>query len=400
MRILFLTETVPWPLDSGGRIRTYHALRALSLEHEVCLHTFARSEEQRVAARDTLGSIVRSVHIHLLPRTWRRELWAACRSVIQRSPLTIARHYSSRVARLLASETRQSEFDIVYCDHLSMLQYGITLGLPVILDAHNVEYRIIERYASRLGPSLQQLVARREVRRLRDYEGRLYPTCRGILTVSAVDADVIRSMAGAEVPVIEVPIPIDVESIRPTTSLTKQPVILFVGPLDWPPNAEAVEWFVRHVWPLVLDSVPTALFRVVGRKPERLPEDVRRASRVRFEGWVPDVTPYFEQSRVLVVPIQSGSGLRVKILDAFARGIPVVTTPVGVEGIPANTGRHCLIASDAAEFSRDLVQVLGDEALSGGLAREARALVEQQFGTKYIGQSLRTAVELLTQVET
>lgn len=395
MRILLITETVPYPLDTGGRIKTWHTLEALSREHEVHCHAFVRDERQREAASGPLAEVCASVTLHLVPRSLPREAWHLARSLASGLPLTVVRHFSRRVMRLVTSDCAARGIELLYCDHLSMLEYGRRLARPIVHDAHNVEHRIVERYAeglSRVDPRRPLFV--REASKLREYERRLYRTCTLIFAVSEVDAASIVALAPG-VPVTAIPIAVDARAREPVRTLTEAPEVLFVGAQDWPPNAEAVSYFIGEIWPAVRREVPGARLTVVGRggatTGARQPAD----PSLRFTGWVENVAPWFLGSRVLVVPLRSGSGMRVKILDAFSRGLPVVATPIGVEGIAAAHDQHALIADTPEAFAAATARVLRDRALAERLARAARALVLERYDTRAVGALQRDALRRL-----
>jgi glycosyltransferase involved in cell wall biosynthesis len=395
MRILLITETAPYPLDSGGRIKTWHTLAALSREHEVHCHAFVRTEQQRRAANPPLSAACHSATLHLVPRGVPREAWHLARSLAWAAPLTVVRHFSNAVLRRIAADCADRRIDVVYCDHLSTMEYGRRLGLPIVHDAHNVEHRIVERYAAGLARTdLRRPLLAREARLLRSYEAVNYRRAALVLAVSETDAEAIRALAPG-VPVVAVPIAVDASAMAPVDVLTDEPVVAFVGALDWPPNADAVDHLLSDIWPAVLAGVPGARLTVVGRGESGLRARWRAVPSVHFTGWVDDVEPWFRRSRAMVVPLRSGSGMRVKILDAFARGIPVVTTSVGVEGIDARHRQHALIADTPAAFAAAIVGVLRDRALAHGLSRAGRALALDRYDVGIVGRCQLEALKRL-----
>jgi polysaccharide biosynthesis protein PslH len=386
MRILLITETVPYPLDSGGRIKTWHTLEALGREHEVHLHAFVRSREQRDAASGPLSRLCASVSLHLVPRSLPREVVHLTRSLARRLPLTILRHYSPRVMARVAGECHERRIELLYCDHLSMLEYGRRLSLPIVHDAHNIEHRIVQRYTDSLPRrDPKRVLFGREARLLRAYERWIYPKCALIFAVSEVDAATLATMAPA-VPIVPVPIAVAAAALTPVEQLTEAPEVLFVGAQDWPPNADAVNYFLGEIWEKVRHRVPDARLTVVGRGDAPMKARWGSDPSVRFTGWVEDVEAWFRQSRVMVVPLRSGSGMRVKILDAFARGIPVVATSVGIEGIAAVNGQHALVADGSDAFADATARLLEDSALASHLSTEARRLVMDRYDTGAIAK--------------
>ncbi|MGE3513169.1 MAG: glycosyltransferase family 4 protein [Vicinamibacterales bacterium] len=381
MRILFLTETVPYPLDSGGRIKTYYTLQALSSVHEVHCHAFIRETAQAVA-QEPLQRVAASLTLHLVPRSVGREMLFAVKSLLTGAPYTVVRHFDPSVMRTLEAATREKRFDAVYCDHLSMMTYGLRLALPILHDAHNVEHEIVRRFAG-TARGLRRIAAELEWRYVRRYEGRVYSRCSLIYAVSEVDARQIRAMGGPAPRIAVVPIAVDAQSPVPATPWRNGPEVLFVGALNWPPNRDAVQYLINEIWPLVLSRMPSARLTVVGRGALD-----STSPNVTFTGWVEDVAPYFAAARVLAVPIRSGSGLRVKILESLARGVPVVATSVGMEGIAARSGEHLIVADDSQSFADGLVRTLQDDGLVRQLSIEGRCLAAERYDRSVIARQL------------
>jgi polysaccharide biosynthesis protein PslH len=378
MRLLFLTETIPFPPDSGGRIKTYNTLRILSQEHEVHCHALVR-EQARLRFEQDLARVCASASLHLVKRHPVGELQTAVASLLTGEPFLVRRHFHRQVLKQLVAASRRHPFDAIYCDHLSMIEYGRRLRLPVVLDAHNVEFEIVRRYAQTLAWSPARLFAELEWRRLERYERRWYPACRLAFAVSDVDARTIGAFAGTAVPIVVVPISVDLTSVPARPALVNDPEILFVGGLRWPPNADAVEYFIRDIFPAVRESVPDARVTVVGKDPEPVVRHLGHPPGVRFVGHVENVEHYFARSRVMVVPIRSGSGMRVKILDGLARQLLTVTTTVGCEGIDVVPGTHLLVGDTPAEFARLVTCALKDDVLTNAVTKAGRELVVEKY---------------------
>jgi polysaccharide biosynthesis protein PslH len=391
MRILFITETIPFPLDSGGRIKTHHTLQMLAGAHEVRLHAFIREAAQGVH-RPHLDALGVPTTLHLVPRSLAREAWLALRSVAG-APYSVGRHFARGVFRKVVAAVREWPPDLVYCDHLSMAEYALPLGVPVVYDAHNVEYAILERFAATRSNPLARAAAAVEWRRVRAYERDACRRSRLVLVVSEVDRAVLAGLAGSSVPFATVPIAVDGSGVAPIHELSAEPRVLFLGGLHWPPNADALVTFLRDIWPRVRTARPDATLTTVGRDDHPAAALCRTAPAVTVAGWVPDIDPFVRQSRVLVVPMRAGSGMRVKILEAMARGLPVVSTTVGCEGIDIVPGRHLLVEDDPSRFADAVARVLNDAGLAASLASEARALVMAKYDVAAVSSSLLRALE-------
>lgn len=394
MRLLFLTETVPFPLDAGGRIKTYHTLRILSREHEVHCHAFIRDEGQRRYERD-LSSSCHRLTLHLKPRSRVGEVCSLLIGYGTGTPFLVRRHFDRAVFAELKSQIEQHRFDAIYCDHLSMLEYGRRLGLPIIHDAHNVEFEIIRRHAATLRFSAMRGFAALEWRMLRRYERAQYRRCALIYSVSDIDAQAIRRLSGDRNTVAVVPISVDAEGVAPASPIDAGHELLFVGGLHWPPNADAVGHFIDEILPIVRSRLPNTRLTVVGRTDARVQHRLRTLGGVTFAGHVADIEPFFRRSRAMVVPLRSGSGMRVKILDALARGMPTVTTSVGCEGIDATAGDHLLVADTPATFAAAVVRVLTDDELAMRLSRNSRELVQDKYDESVVGRQTLAALNRL-----
>jgi polysaccharide biosynthesis protein PslH len=189
-----------------------------------------------------------------------------------------------------------------------------------------------------------------------------------------------------------VPISVDAASIAPVRGVSREPRLLFVGGLHWPPNLDAIQYLVAEIWPRIRQARPDASLTVVGRDDVAAAAALRGVPGVTLTGYVDDVSPHFAASRALVVPLRAGSGMRVKILDAFARGVPVVSTPTGHEGIDVEPGVHVLSAADAASFAGQALRLLADDHLAEGLSRAARRLVETRYDVRAVRRALLEAV--------
>lgn len=392
MRILLLTESIPYPLDSGGRIKTFNTLRMLGTHHDVYCHAFIRDESQR-AHEPSLRAASSGVTLHTLPRSAVREGGYLASALATGAPYTVRRHFDDGVLQRVRQSFTEMKCDVLYCDHLSMVEYGRQLGVPTIIDAHNVEYQILRRYAGSLHPlSPIRLVVEREWRAVRRYERAVYGSAKLVFAVSDADAAVIREMA-PDAHVRSAGIAVDTDRIQPVTTRGEGNEVLFTGGLHWPPNVEALTFFLNEVWPLVLRQRPDARFTIVGRRDSAIGRVPEHLPGVTFAGYVDDIEPFYQRRPIVVVPIRSGSGLRVKILDAFARALPVVSTTVGCEGIGAAHEQQLLVADQPNTFADFITRLMSAPADADRLGGAGRTLVEQQFSLQAVGALMRDGIE-------
>ena len=389
MRILFLTETIPAPLDSGGRIKTFHTLGILSREHEVVCHAFIRHEQQRARAallKDRCAELV----LHMHQRSASGTLQDLARSALSARAFTIVRHDNPTVRAALLDEVRRRSYDVIYCDHLSTVQFARGLGLPILYDAHNVEWQLVERHGATL-PWPIRPAAWLEANRVKSEERRACGDAVLSLAVSDRDAGELRRLApGADIRTA--PIALDVQALPFRPIPAQRADVIFVGGLHWPPNATALEWFGSQVWPDVHRRSPEATLYCLGRASDVQRARLEAVPGVSVLGAIEDIEPWFQQARLMVVPLQSGSGMRVKILDALARGVPVVTTRVGGEGIDAVPDTHLLVADGPERFADAVLRLLADDRLAESLAHAGRHLALARYDLEAVRPVITKAV--------
>jgi glycosyltransferase involved in cell wall biosynthesis len=228
----------------------------------------------------------------------------------------------------------------------------------------------------------------REWRLLRTYEREMSRRFNAILTVSDTDRAALAEVADGPARLEVMPIAID-PGAGVLARQPDEPHILHLGTMFWPPNSDAVRWFAREVFPQIQAHLPNVRFSVVGADP---PPEVRALASdnpgIAVTGYVADAEPILRRSSLLIVPLRAGSGMRVKILNALAQGLPIVTTTLGYEGIAAEPGRDLLIADTPEDFAAACLRVLTDEGVARSLAANGRRLVEQFYDYRVVCRTL------------
>lgn len=378
MRALILTQVVPNPPDAGPKVKTHFALRMLAREHQVELMTFARDAAE-VAAAERMSEWCERVTIIPLRRRRTHEPLYLARGWAVGTPFLVARDARREFARAVRDRLAAGDIDVLHADQLSMAQYlrlaGGT-GIYTVFDAHNAVYDLVRDLACRQPTPAHRLAAEIEWRLLRRYEGACCRESTLTLTVSRHDRDLLEHAAGGPLRAAVIPIGVEVEDTMPVPTTDGATSLLSIATMHYPPNSEALRWFRDHIWPLVSGQDPTTSLDIVGSRP---PDDIVRwgasDSRVRVPGYVADTDPYYRRAGVFIVPLRSGSGVRVKILEAMARGIPVVSTSIGVAGLELRHGEHLLIADTPEEFAGAVLQLLQAPDARERLAQAARQQV-------------------------
>ena len=384
MRVLFLTPDAPVPADQGAKIRNLALMQAAATRHQVDLISFVRGGSLPEPHMEQLRTICRRVELIDTPGP-RSTLVRAWNLLFDPLPDIAYRLESGSFREVLGDVLRAHRYDVVQIEGLEMMPFMpyARAGADragVIYDAHNAEmslqrsiFQVELRDPTRWLGGLYSLS---QWSKLGTYERVMMNETNMVMAVSEADA---AKLKGRHVTPEIVPNGVDTSHIpfRQTSPATQQ--ILFVGPLDYRPNADAVRWLVRAVWPKVLAKMPGARLRLVGRGTERV-----SGPNVDALGYVDDASEEFGRADVLVAPIRMGAGVRLKVLEAMAAGVPVVSTPLGLSGVAADHERHALVATSAAELADGAVRILQDSALARHLSAEARHLVEARYDWKKI----------------
>jgi sugar transferase (PEP-CTERM/EpsH1 system associated) len=393
MKVLFITEEFPYPLDTGGNVRTFHLLRALASQHDVVLLAMNRAglEPAQVVA---VRRLVREVHlVESLDKGIARELGALCRSAVSGVPFILERHRSRPLQRKLQALVATESFDAVHFNHLDAALYApvVPRSMLRILDQHNVVTNQVKTTLASETRALRRMVLRADFPRLSKLEATLCNQMQTCLVCSDDDASHLRNM-GVASRLAVVPNGVDLDFFRPGTELAAAPRLAFVGTLDYDPCERGLWYFCNEILPKIRAKLPGATFTAIGRNPsQRLLELAGPERGIEFTGRVEDLRPHVQAARVFVVPLLSGSGTRLKILEAMAMGVPVVSTTIGAEGIDGADGEHFRIADGPEAFAQAVLELIGDTQLALRIRARARQLVERSFSWQEAGRRMLAA---------
>ena len=385
MRVVHLTTEFPWPATSGGPVRTTSQLRIIASLPEVESITLISVTEGNVPADDIDGlehafdkdgskgklHVVRPIFhpIHLfdfkayVPRVVALRLLGV--------PYLAGKWDSRDLRNTLREQLGRVHPDVVYVDHLGMAVYlpdikAVCPRARVVLDQHNVESDFFKQFADeKKGP--KKVVAKLEHAKAAAFEKRVLRDVNAVVAISNEDAKVFETFVlGVKAHVVPVVMTFD----RKPRPAPNQPHFCYVGSLRWKPNVLGLDWFCQKVWPLVRKQIPNATFEIagVGLKADpatgKLPIPTEwQGPGIETVGFLEDLEPLYARSTGMIAPITGGSGVRMKLLEGFRAGMPVVTTPDGAFGLPLVDGQDALISTDPQGFADRVVQLASDEAL-------------------------------------
>jgi polysaccharide biosynthesis protein PslH len=393
MRILFLTPQLPYPPRQGTQIRNYHLLRAAASTHQVDLLSFVRpgeAQEGAAALRKLCGEV------QMVPAPLRSSRDRLRTLLLSPAPDMALRLRSAGFEASLRAMLTRGRYDAVQVAGIEMARYiqavrDVSPQASIVFDDHNAEYVLQGRAAAvdahRIPSWPKALYSLAQWRKLRAYEARACRMASAVLAVSEADAAALRSL-GATAPVSVVPNGVDLEYYCPDRSRVAETAnLLFTGTMDYRPNVDAVRWFVSRVLPPILAHRTDVRIDIVGRAPAPAVQQLA-SQAVNVTGPVEDVRPFFARSSIFVVPMRMGGGVRLKILEALAMAVPVVSTSMGAEGAGLTHGKEILVADTAEQFAAAILRLLDDHALRGRLVQAGREAVEERFAWERIAPLL------------
>lgn len=396
-RLLWLSHFVPYPATGHGALqRTHHLLAQTARRYETHLVALAPagsfpSEAARQDAEDALRLMTASARVFALPGHFARARTAtrAARAMLGRTTYWERLFGHQDAAEYVRTLVRRSPVDVVHVDTVFLSPYVSLLGAtPFVLNHHNIESHLLDRRAERATSPARSFFAR-QARATVEVERTLASGAACNLVVSDLDGDRLRDIA-PDARVETIPNGVDVEFFAPDPATAVRPgSLVWAGGMDWFPNADAIEWFSRSLWPALAQQRPERTAVVIGKNPPAAAVSLAEAdARVKVLGFVDDVRPHVRGAEVYICPIRVGGGTRLKVLDALALGRPLVATRIGVEGLGLVDGEHYLEANDAAGFVAQISRLENDPALAVRLARAGRAFVVAHYSWDGIGERL------------
>jgi glycosyltransferase involved in cell wall biosynthesis len=394
-RLLFLCQTLPYPLDGGVWIRTYHVLRLLSQAFDVTALCFERmgvsGTRDRRDVREALAVLGRlgRVEAFPIPQTGDRSRFVRdhLRSLLQGEVYTRflyeSRPFRARLRELLATES----FDLVHVDSMDLAGYLPELAtLPIACVHHNVESALLRRRSRFEGGWLARRYFGLQASRMEAVERRWAPRVALNVMVSQEDLEELRSLAAGEGRYVVVPNGVDVEEFAPAPGAEQG--VAYIGGTNWFPNLDALEFFGDQILPELRRQDFDQPIRWVGSASA----EQRRAYRERFgielTGYVEDVRPPMQDAFCHIVPLRAGGGTRLKILNSWAMGKPVVSTSIGCEGLDARDGDNILVRDEPKEFAEAILALEADPALRERIGAAARRTAVETYSWDVIGRDM------------
>ena len=401
MKVLFLSQIVPYPPHGGVLQRGYNLVRELGREAHVHLLAFVHpdvlpTEAACCESQAALEKFCEAVeYFPLWPKASPvHRIAGLAVGAFSPRPFSVLAHRSAAFLRRVSELVETKQFDVIHVDTIALAQFlDRKWSIPTVLTHHNIESQLMDRRAGAESGLLARLYLQRETKKLQSYEAEMSGTFDVNVFVSKADEHTMLERVPALCTAI-VPNGVDVEYFMPNQG-PDAPSLIYTGGMNMFANRDAVMFFLSDIWPLIRSRVPGVKFYAVGQDPPKeLSSLAARDPQIVVTGYVTDVRPLVRDASVYVVPLRVGGGTRLKVLDAMAMGKAMVSTSIGCEGLEVCPDEHLLVADSPEQFSEKTVRLLQDSGCRLTLGRTARELVERRYSWRTIGEQLLDAYRI------
>lgn len=375
-----LCNKSPWPKREGGPIAMFAMISGL-LQAGHTVKVLAANTNKYNVDPDTLPTDFKiKTQIEFIDIDLSLSVIGAIYHFLTGKSYHVTRFHTKAFAKKITEVLQKDTFDIIQLETLQMATYLDIIHkyskAPVVLRAHNIEHKIWQRIAENCPNPFKRIYIDHLYRTLRRFEISILNKMDGIIAITPVDARNFDRLSHST-NIISIPFGINLDTLPETPVQPAEASLFHIGTMNWFPNEESIKWLITEVWPNVRKRLPHIELHLAGRY---MPDWLLKLSvpGITVDGEVPDVWDYMQRFSIMVVPLFSGSGIRIKIVEAMAAGKAIITTAMGAEGINYENGQHLLIAKDAASFTDAIVRLCNDRALRDSLGKNARMLIAKE----------------------
>ena len=387
MKILVIGSRIPYPLHDGGAIATYNMLKGLS-DAGVEVHYYSINTKKHFVDNPTLikqFSFLKSIKTFYLDTDIK--LLPALTSFFSGSSYNLDRFYNSDFENVLIQYIQSQNFDIIHFEGLYVAKYAFNISqrsnTPLILRQHNIEYKIWETLASNTKAIHKKILFKYFAKQIKQFETRAFDLFDGISTIAKTDELVISQNHYLNI-LTTIPAGI-INNANSNESKVNSKFVYHIGSMEWIPNQQAMLWFAENVWKLVINKIPDAHFYMAGKN---MPEEFSKLQTENFHvvGQVEDLKAFTADKSILVVPLMSGSGIRIKTIEGMFAKKAIVSTSIGAKGIDVIDKKHCFIADNAEAFANALIELIQNPELRETIAQNGYQLALSNYDNQSVSK--------------
>lgn len=385
MKILLLCNKLPYPTNDGSSIAIARMIEGL-VENGAEITVLSLNTKKHFKDPKNIPQTIQAkARFVVIDVDTNPTIGNALVNVFQRLPFHVSRFYKKTVEQKITELLNETTFDIVQAEGLFMMPYKRSVWAhskaKMVLRAHNVEHLIWQRTADEHPTAVTRSYLRMQVKKLKQYENYCSKVANAIIPISPVDApyfaalnkNTFTAVCGCE----RVSNPVTINSTR----------FFHLGAMDWLPNQLGVDWLLNEVWPLVMAKNPNLELHLAGRAMEKKLTNLKQAGVV-VHGSVIDAADFRDNHGIMLVPLLSGSGLRIKIVEGLAEGLPIISTSVGAEGVGATHGENILISDSASDFANAILHLADSPELALQIGKNAATLAAESYQNQAIIRDL------------
>lgn len=398
MNILFLANLVPYPLDGGGKIFTNSVLNVLGKKHTVdlvCFYEYENIQEAEIALKPLYNTITFLPVKVTTSENMGLMMVKALISLLSDKPLGVKKYVTANMKHMVEEKMRKGKYDVVFFNLLAMYAYAplmksIDYNVKTVLYEQNCEALIYKRYCIGSRSIIKKAFLLLESIKLQRFEQKAVQSVDRLILLSKEDKKALKAdNRDARI----IPIGIQDRGVKKVLVCRDENInLLFVGTLTWAPNNNGLIWFINEVIPLIERKINYKLY-IVGKNPSsEVTESAKKYKNIIITGYVESVEEYYDKCDLTIVPLFIGSGQRVKLIEAFSKGMPTISTSIGAEGLHYETGKDIIIADNAQDFCDGICRMT-DPDLRDAMGRNARSIYEHYYSPEAVSELLLKAIE-------
>jgi glycosyltransferase involved in cell wall biosynthesis len=392
MKILFLANKVPWPLKDGGAIGTFSISYGLAKSgcsvDMLAINTpkhHINTEEIPKNIRKTMSIDTVSIDTNISAIKLLKNF------IFSKKPYIAERFHHQEFENALIKKLKSTDYDVVILEMLYLSAYIPTIrnhsNAHITMRAPNIEHEIWMQIAKNTKNPIKCRYLTNMAKRIKRMEKQVMNQYDSLIPVSQINAETYQKM-GVKVPIFRTTTGVFLDQIPTHPEIKEENALAHIGALDWIPNFEGLSWFVEEVWPIILKALPNTNFYIAGRNAPEHAADYFNKKHIHYLGEVPDAYEFLQSKSILIVPLLSGSGMRVKIIEGLALGKSIVSTKIGAEGIAIENNMHLKIADKPNAFAAACIELLRDENQRKKLAQNGKQFVHEEYDNLKIAKNL------------
>jgi len=390
MKVLMLTPYLPYPPSSGGQVRSYNLIKNLAKDHQITLFSLIKNDNELKYVKE-LEKFCRKVEIFKRSENpW--TLKNILRTGFSFYPFLVIRNLASKEKEAVERELKEEDYDLIHAETFYVMPHIPKTKVPILLAEQTIEYQVYQHYVQSRSFWLLKQLLDIDVAKIKFWETKFWQKANKVVAVSGSDKRKMQSLVkGLDVDVVPNGAGEDLVSLWQKDKETSQIIILFQANFLWLQNTEAAFDLVKKIFPLIKEKLPGAVCRIVGQEARQKLANLKSKGveiiDLRNDD-IEGVKKAYRQATIFLAPLKGPGGTRLKILGAMAAGVPVVTTPVGIEGIEAKSEVHVLVRESEKELAETVVELIKNKKLYQEIKQAARALIEKKYTYKAIATVL------------